>query len=394
MKKIVSSILVLALALSIAGCSGNQASSTAASSENPTSASIAEKTGSAAVVETFCDAIKECDYEKAASCMENGADDWENLNDSRRLAQSEALLKYLIECAAKMTYEIGEVKEDGDNASTTVTFTYVDATPVVFTAWDEYYAQVDSMTEDEADAADLDALLDRIIEEAVQSVETDTITLDIDFQCIKANGEWKIAPFSYDGEWLITGVMTSEVEMAVDSYAAGQDEECDGECDGDIDDSYDDVDDYNYVYEENDAAPGITRWADVSFGSPINLGTFGLYVSACVETDDLSNWDMNPEEAPDGNKFVIFYVEVQNTTDEEIAFSNVYPLMDSQGQCYDPYYTMYSLEECETFLYTEIEPDEEKAGMFIYVVPEDCEEYYVSVTDPNFGTGARLHVEW
>ncbi len=361
MKRIVPIILALALVLSLAGCSG-------------------KKAGPDAAVTAFCGAIQAFDFEKAADCMEHGVEDWETLYDGQQLEEeldSEPAVTYLKECAAKMTYELGEVKEDGESATVPVTFTYVDAQPVFNAVLDEYIAQAFALAMTDADDAEIDALFDSVFEEQAQSVETNTASVDMDFKCVRVDGEWKIAAFSEDDERLINDLVTGNMVSTMESYGVfGED--------------YEEIDDY----EDDNGTSEITEWSDIPMGNGTRLGTFSIIIEGCDEAHDLSELGMESEEAPDGSKFVVFYVNVQNATDEEIIFSNIYLLSDNQGRSFEPYYTMYSLEEWETFLFAELQPDEEKSGMFIYVVPEDCEEYYVTVTEPDFGIGARLYADW
>ena len=123
MKKVISLALALLLALPLAGCSGSKPDT---------------------VVTTFCSAVQAFDFEKAATCMENGSEDLEDPYDDAEMEEdlsSEQVMTYLKECASKMTYKIGESKVDGESATVPVSFTYVDAGPVITSALGEYITQ-------------------------------------------------------------------------------------------------------------------------------------------------------------------------------------------------------------------------------------------------------------
>lgn len=126
----------------------------------------------------------------------------QNNGDSQQLEEldSEPAVTYLKECAAKMTYELGEVKEAGESATVSVTFTYVDTQPVFNAVLNECITQAFALAMTDADDAKIDALFDSVFEEQAQSVETDTASVDMDFKCVKVDGEWKIAAFSEEDE--------------------------------------------------------------------------------------------------------------------------------------------------------------------------------------------------
>ncbi len=95
-----------------------------------------------------------------------------------------------------MTYELGDVKEDSESAAIPVTFTYVDTPPVFNAVLDEYITQAFALAMTNADDAEIDALFGSVFEEQAQSVKTNTASVDMDFKCVKVDGEWKIAAFS------------------------------------------------------------------------------------------------------------------------------------------------------------------------------------------------------
>ena len=78
---------------------------------------------------------KNYDLETASSYVVSGSSNIESPytdeNTSEQNLFTETLTKYVTNCAKEMTYVLGETTLDGDTAIIPVTFTYVDASPVI-----------------------------------------------------------------------------------------------------------------------------------------------------------------------------------------------------------------------------------------------------------------------
>ena len=268
MKKVLSLALVLLLALPLAGCSGSKPDT---------------------VVTTFCSAVQAFDFEKAATCMENGSEDLEDPYDDAEMEEdlsSEQVMTYLKECASKMTYKIGESKVDGESATVPVSFTYVDAGPVITSALGEYITQAFAMAFSGADDAQMEELFGNIFMEKTKSVEAGSATADVTFNCVKVDGDWKITSFSEEDEEAITNILTSNIAGAFEGFG----------------DAFDDAD-----VEE---APENTIWHDVPLGQELELATIKICVTGCEEKKELKAEYFDPEVAQEGTKFVVFSVVI------------------------------------------------------------------------------------
>lgn len=202
MKRITAFILAIVMAISLIGCS----------SQKPET-----------VVEDYCKAIQAFDMEKAAACMQNDEEALKEFEEMRRELKGEEdtygrLLLYLKECASKMTYTIGEVKTEGDNATVAVFFTYTDVSPIVTSVVGEYIVQALVLAFSGADEAQLEELLVNIFKEKVETIEPGTASADVTFNCVKVDGKWKIAAFSDESSEAMTNIVTANMVKAFENF--------------------------------------------------------------------------------------------------------------------------------------------------------------------------------
>lgn len=202
MKRITAFILAIVMVISLVGCS----------SQKPET-----------VVEDYCKAIQTFDMEKAAACMQNGEEDLKEFEEMRRELEGEEdtygrLLLYLKECASKMTYTIGEVKTEGDNATVAVSFTYTDASPIVTSVVGEYIVQGLVLAFSGADEAQMEELLVNIFKEKAEIIEPGTASADVTFNCVKVDGKWKIAAFSDEISKTMANIATANIIKAFESF--------------------------------------------------------------------------------------------------------------------------------------------------------------------------------
>lgn len=351
MKRVVSLALALVLALSLVGCSGSKPDT---------------------VVTTFCTAVQSFDFEGAVACMENGSEDLEEPYDGAEMEEdlaSEQMMAYLKECAAKMTYKIGESKVDDETATVPVSFTYVDAGPVITSVLGEYISQAFGLAFSGADDAQMEALFGNIFAEKTKSVETGTATADVIFNCVKVDGNWKIASFAKDDENALTNVFTCNIASAFEGLGDGFEDSADSE-----------------------EAPENTVWHDVPLGQEVELATIKVRITGCEEKNELTAEYMDPEVAQEGTKFVIFSVVVENTTKDTMSFDNDLVLTDSQGRNYDPFSDALWYYD-ESFCYTDLAPNIAKSGVFVYNVPVDSADYYLSVLKADTDDGYHLYAK-
>lgn len=186
-----------------------------------------ESSGPDTVVKTFCDSLQAFDLTAARDCLQDPSEQEDNLVSEEELAESlgsAEFLDYLKESVAKMTYEIGETTEDGDNGTVTVTFTYSDVSPVLDAAMDDFLVEGLELALNGAEDSELEDLLYDIFMEKTESEEITTTTCDITFDCVKVDDAWKIGSFSEETENAVLDVLTSNMVTAIDEWSDNMDE--------------------------------------------------------------------------------------------------------------------------------------------------------------------------
>lgn len=205
MKKILAPFLAVVMAISLAGCN---------SSNKPES-----------TVTNFCDALKNYDLETASSYVVSGSSNIESPytdeNTSEQSLFTENLTKYVTNWAKEMTYVLGETAIDGDTATIPVTFTYVDASPVISETLKEYVNQAFTLVFSGADDFEAEDLLCTIFMEKAESVSTETAMTTVEFVCIKQDKEWKIQGFNNDALYGISNVISCNMAKAIASLGNG-----------------------------------------------------------------------------------------------------------------------------------------------------------------------------
>lgn len=330
MKKMLVSLLAVLMLLSLAGCGS-------ASKPEP-------------IVTKFCDALKAFDMETASSCFVSGDSKIENTYTKENM--EEQVIEYLTNCVKEMTYVLGETTTEGDKAIVPVTFTYVDASPVISAALEDYITQAFALAFSGADDSVMEDLFDTIFMEKTESVSTKSATTTVEFVCIKQDSEWKIQELSDDAQYEISNIISCNIAKAMESFGNEV-----------IEDSLEPVEEY--------------VWYDVPVGQVLELTTIKMVITGCEEVDKLTAEYYSPDIAQEGTKFVILTVEIENITTSTLDFNNDFCLYDSQGREYQPYSNALWYFD-ETFIYTELAPNIMTSGTFVYHVPADAQDYYLT----------------
>lgn len=147
MKKVISLMLALVLALSLTACGG--------------------KAGPEGVVGRFCKGLQELDEEAIAQCFENGDDlelsDLEDVDSDDAVAQK--IMDFMKSCAGRLKYQVGEATVGGDTATVPVEFTYVNAGTLMTEILTEYISQAWSLALSGADDEKLAAAFEEVFDE-------------------------------------------------------------------------------------------------------------------------------------------------------------------------------------------------------------------------------------
>lgn len=352
MKNIFASFLAVIMLVSLVGC---------ASASKPES-----------IVTKFCDALKTFDMETASSCFVSEILDigitYTKENAKEQDIFTEQAIKYLTNCAKKMTYVLGETTTEGDKAVVPITFTYVDASPVMSAAWRDYITQAFALSG--ADDSVLEDLFGTIFVEKIESVSAETATATVEFVCIKQNDEWKIQELSDDAQYEIGNIISCNIVKALKSFG----------------------DEFSENNSENSEPVEEYVWYEIPAGQVLELETIKIAITGCEEVDKLTAKYYNPDIAQEGTKFVVLTVEIENITKSTLNFRNDFYLYDSQDREYQPYRDALWYFD-ETFSYTELAPNIKKTGTFVYHVPADAQGYYLTAAKSGTNEAYCLYVQ-
>lgn len=350
MKKLTASLLAVIMLVALAGC--GTVSSSVSSTVDSTADNTADNTASSPepVVTEFCDALGAFDTEKASSCFASEAaallSPYTEENSAEYDPFAAQAIEYLEGYAKDMTYVLGEAAVENDSAVVPVTFTYVDASPIILATVEDYNVKELEFEDSGVDDDDAYMLLfvDIFREKAVSvSAKTDTVT--IEFNCVRQGDKWKIRELDRDTRYVIDNIISCNIYKALSEYGDGD---------------------------------GFFFWCTIPAGQVAELTAVKMTVTGCEERDTLTAEGIEPDAAQEGSKFVLLTVEVQNITGSELTFNNNLYLYDSQGREYELYSNASPYFE-ETLSDKELAPDETATGTLVYNIDSDAEDYFIVV---------------
>ena len=185
MKKFLSVFLAAFMLLSLCACGTQKA----------------EKT-----MRTFCDGMKEYDFEKMQACLVPSAGSIQAKIGEMEGGEEAAALLYakMKEWAAKMTYEIVSVNEEGDHATATVKYYYVDASPILQDVLGEYLGQAFASVFSGISEDDLRAMAEQILNDKMETAQTGSAQMSVTYDLVKSGKEWKITEVPKDSLQVLT----------------------------------------------------------------------------------------------------------------------------------------------------------------------------------------------
>ena len=178
MKKFLSAFLAALMLLSLCACGTQKA----------------EKT-----MRTFCDGMKEYDFEKMQACLVPSAGSIQAKIGEMEGGEEAAALLYakMKEWAAKMTYEIVSVNEEGDHATATVKYYYVDVLG-------EYLGQAFASAFSGISEDDLRAMAEQILNDKMETAQTGSAQMSVTYDLVKSGKEWKITEVQKESLQVLT----------------------------------------------------------------------------------------------------------------------------------------------------------------------------------------------
>lgn len=100
----------------------------------------------------------------------------------------------------KITYEIKDVKVDGDKATVTVDFKYIDGSEVFAGTISEYFTQVLGLafSGEEVTEERVTIMLEEIVKNQLEAVAETTSEKTVNFECVNIDKKWYIDNFNTD----------------------------------------------------------------------------------------------------------------------------------------------------------------------------------------------------
>lgn len=309
---------------------------------------ILQKKSPEPIVTAFCEAMHDFDMETMQSfLLHSNTQNLPGGDDPSPIEKS--LLEYIAENAEEIEYEIEDCDYDGDEGTVTVHFTYVDSTPVITAAISEYMPQALMLTLGGADESLLETTFANILTQKAEEIRTVSAEATVDFSCTRTDDGWKIAELTDEALNVLTSNIYSVGEQLGNESPSGEE-----------------PDDENYI------------WIDISAGTEAELAMIKIGVLDSVETSAILV-DDESINAPDGTKFVVFTIAVENISKELFDFDmSGYLFYDSQGRNFEPFddITWYSNEHLH---YRELPPNIPATGIVVYNVPLDASDYYFTI---------------
>lgn len=206
MKKVISLMLALVLALSLTACGG--------------------KAGPEGVVDQFCKGLQKLDEKAIAQCFENGDDlelsDLEDVDSDDAVTQK--IMDFMKSCAGRLKYQVGEATVDGDTATVPVEFTYVNAGSLMTEILTEYISEAWSLALSGADDEKLAAAFEEVFDEKTTEADFPTLTATLTIPCVQTSDGWKISSSADNSEELsdqLLDILTSNIYGALEDFGAG-----------------------------------------------------------------------------------------------------------------------------------------------------------------------------
>lgn len=335
MKRFVCVCMILVALFVITGCAGNS------------------RPSAQSVVESAIDAVKAADSEKAANYWGNGFVE---------SAQSESDAEIVKAIFSGVSYKIISSDEQDETAVVKAKISNKDISSILSDTMADAFSEIlsSAFSGGEMSDAEQTEMMNKLFMEKLNSDDYGDVEQEVDISLSLVDGNWVIDKDQTEVYNALTGGLFS---------FAG---------------NFSDFDNTTEPAEES------MIWSDVHPGETIELATINICVTGCKEVQELTTEYLDPDVAQSGTKYVVFSVEIENITKDPIDISNDIPLVDNQGRSYNCYTDALWYYD-ETFAYTTLSPNIVKSGIFVYNVPSDSTDYYLSVAKDGTNKAFRLY---
>lgn len=313
-------------------------------------------------VNKLCKAIKNFDKVKINTLVE-GDDLFNTSEEANQNFMSEDVTKYFKENVKDLKYDIDNIEIENDKATVKVRFTYIDAGDIFLEACGEYTQKAFQLAFSGMSNDGMNDIFQSVVEQKLKESEPKESKVTVEIECAKQGNKWKIQSLSDKTHYEIVNIMSCGIIKKADYFGGVSDDSIDEE-----------VTEYN--------------WSDIPLGKELELATINMTIRKCTETYKLTADYVDTQYAPDGSKFIVIDVVIENTTKSTLNFNNDIYLYDSNDREYAPYSAVMYFDE--TFLYTDLAPNIKTKGTMVYNIPNDAKDYYLVTAKAGTNEAYRL----
>lgn len=346
MRKSISSLYILVV-MFLVGCS----------TANPES-----------TIATFIEAGKKFDLVKMAetvnpsnaSSKEKIADLTKGGKESENQYQ-QYFIDYFKENAAKITYEVKSSKIEGEEASVTVDFKYINGASLLKGTIGEVFTKAISIAFSgvEMNDEEMEQLFVNAMKNQQQSIKESFVEKTIDIKLVQVDKKWYIDKPSDE----LLDVFTSNFISVGNELSKT------------MDSSTDNSKELTFIEQaKKDNMTIITK----AIGDEITLATIELKVNRVEEKQTITPQFGSPATAKEGAKFVIVNVDITNITNKSFTMSPDLLIIDNKERQFKASDAICIIDDYMD--YKELSPSIKETGSWLYELPQDATSYSLVVS--------------
>lgn len=332
-------------------------------------------------VSEFIEAMKVLDLEKMSSkTIGDQIKDKEEMELFSDVDQDDPMEQYMIEYlgsnAKKISYKIKEEEIDGDTATVHVDIEYVDGGPLFQKTFAEFMQQSIGLLFQGQELTDEESseLYIKIMKEQEEITEQALVEKSLEFKCIKKDKEWFIQEL--DDE--ILNIIMSNILSVMDGIDDAME----------FDDLGDDLD--QDLDEDHEVEEDVTV-IEIGTGEEIELATLKMKINSFEEVQMIPSKYGDDLEAKEGTKFLLVNMDLTNITKSELDGPASFPLIDSEEREYQSYGGIGVVDDY--LEYRGLAPSIKETGTYIYELPEDSVNCYITVKHADTGEVYRIYLD-
>ncbi len=261
-------------------------------------------------------------------------------------------LEYLRENAAKITYTVNNTIIEGEKATVSVDFKYVNGSPLIKSTIEEIFTKAMSMafSGEEVSDEEMREMFVSAMKDQQQSIEESFVEKSIDIKLVQVDKKWYIDESSDELLDVFTSNFISvgnELEEAMNP-------------------SDDDSEDLTFMEQaKKDNMTIITK----AIGDEITLTTIKLKINEMEEKQTITREYGSSVTAKEGTKFVVVNADITNITDKAFSMSPNLLIADSEERLFKAADAILILDDYLD--YRELSPNIKETGSWLYELPQD-----------------------